>query len=695
MSDGTQHESGGTHARLLPLLLLLLGCYDSFTLELGTTRDAGPDGAVTLRDAGRLPDGAPIPVDAGPDATVTLDDAGPVGVDAGVEPPLGRPPNPTSCVIEPTIFPFDNPVLEYRWPNGPVVHSDSVHVSATPLVIDLEPDGEDLEPVIVFTSYPPLGRGANPGILRIVDPRTDTTISYPPDEGGRGVLEATTNLAAGDIDGDGRNEIVGFGPRSATYAFRSDGSLLWTSGYPRFDDIGTIERSAISGGPAIADLDGDGDVEIVVGRSVLDGATGELVWDAPDTTGNGINSFFGPLPCVSDLEGDGFQEVIGGNTLFEHDGTVRWQADVPDGLCGVGDMLSDHPGPEIALVSNGTVRLLAPEDGTTLWQQRLEGRATRNVGGAPNIADFDGDGDVEMGIAHGAAYAVYDPDCEGRGDGCVGAGVRWKSNTSDASSAGTGSSVFDFNGDGRAEVIYNDEYQFRVYDGIDGTTLFQHRNSSRTRTENPTIADIDNDGDAEIIFCANAEARFIMEAWTDPGVEVWGDARGRWVGARRIWNQHAYSITNVTESGAIPRRPEPSWATHNTYRQNRREGEIEEALNVPDLWGGRGSFECLEPGVASVRIEVSNYGLENAGAGVVVSVYRGPVSEGERVAEGRTTRFLRPEGDSEVVEIIVPAPWPPENHFAVLDDPVEPEGGSVFECREGNNEVLIWQLGCR
>ena len=129
-----------------------------------------------------------------------------------------------------------------------------------------------------------------------------------------------------------------------------------------------------------------------------------------------------------------------------------------------------------------------------------------------------------------------------------------------------GSSVFDFNGDGRAEVVYNDEYYFRVYDGITGNPLFQHRNSSRTRTENPTIADVDNDGDAEIVFCANAEANFIRMFWTDPGIEIWGDARGRWVGAQRIWNQHAYSITNVEENGAIPADPEPSWEVLNAYR---------------------------------------------------------------------------------------------------------------------------------
>src|SRR6185503_3354938 len=132
------------------------------------------------------------------------------------------------------------------------------------------------------------------------------------------------------------------------------------------------------------------------------------------------------------------------------------------------------------------------------------------IGGAPTVADFDGDGNVEFGVAHGGAYGVYDPECvaAGRPSGCERVGLRWHTDTDDDSSSATGSSVFDFNGDGRAEVVYNDQYFMRVYDGTTGHALFDHRNSSRTRTENPAIADVDNDGDAEIIFAANAEANF-------------------------------------------------------------------------------------------------------------------------------------------------------------------------------------------
>jgi hypothetical protein len=68
-----------------------------------------------------------------------------------------------------------------------------------------------------------------------------------------------------------------------------------------------------------------------------------------------------------------------------------------------------------------------------LWRVPIESGS----GGPPTVADFDGDGAPEIGVAGGTSYAVYD------GDGTV----QWSRPTQDISSAITGSSVFDFNGD--------------------------------------------------------------------------------------------------------------------------------------------------------------------------------------------------------------------------------------------------------
>ena len=51
-------------------------------------------------------------------------------------------------------------------------------------------------------------------------------------------------------------------------------------------------------------------------------------------------------------------------------------------------------------------------------------------------------------------------------------------------------------------------------------------------------------------------------------VAVFEDAQKRWIPTRRIWNQHAYHVTNVREDGTIPAHPKPSWQNLNTFRTN-------------------------------------------------------------------------------------------------------------------------------
>jgi hypothetical protein len=51
-------------------------------------------------------------------------------------------------------------------------------------------------------------------------------------------------------------------------------------------------------------------------------------------------------------------------------------------------------------------------------------------------------------------------------------GIAWSRSTQDLSSNVTGSSIFDFEADGRSEVVYGDECFVRVYDGQSGDVLF-------------------------------------------------------------------------------------------------------------------------------------------------------------------------------------------------------------------------------
>ena len=605
------------------------------------------------------------------------------------------PPKPAQCLLKPAAFPFDDPQLEFRWPVGEFAQSDAVHVCSTPLVIDLDPTDEEPQPELVFVSYSRLGREEKPGVLRIVNPRTGETRSYPASNSGLGLIEPTSNLAAGDINNDGKNEIVGVGTRSGTHAFDFLGEHLWSSAIPTLDDRGGIDRRSIGGAVTLADLEGDGEVEVIVGRNVIEGATGQPRWTGEPGTGRATNFFLGPISCVADLDLDGRQEVIAGHTAFYADGTVMWnRPELQDGYCAVADMLPESSGPEVLIVSVGILRIVEGISGDLLWERQLVGRTPQLIGGAPTVADFDGDGRPEVGVAHGAAYGVYDIDCvrAGKPSGCFSDGILWKSNTQDDSSAGTGSSVFDFNGDGNAEVVYNDQFFFRVYDGSTGHVLFERPNSSRTRSENPTIADADGDGQAEIVFSANAEAGFIRDFWTEPGIEVWGDRQGRWVSARRIWNQHAYHITNIEERGAIASPEAPSWLRLNAYRQNlREEGEI---LSGADLWGGRGLVECT-PEYFRLGVNVQNWGLEPVAPPITVALYREVRGAPDiRIEERQTSEVLPGFGGAQMLWFEVPRTGVATTWYAIIDDPGDLPVGNVYECREENNEVIFFKPSC-
>src|SRR5690606_25266418 len=108
-------------------------------------------------------------------------------------------------------------------------------------------------------------------------------------------------------------------------------------------------------------------------------------------------------------------------------------------------------------------------------------------GGPPTIARFDGDEYPDVALAGGIGYVVFD----GRAlmDGSPVENVRlWLQPTVDCSSANTGSSVFDFDGDGVAEVVYADEETLHIYAGPTGEPLFETCSTNGTLYEYPLVA---------------------------------------------------------------------------------------------------------------------------------------------------------------------------------------------------------------
>ncbi len=392
---------------------------------------------------------------------------------------------------------------------------------------------------------------------------------------------------------------------------------------------------------------------------------------APDRPGQEIIAGATVYGVPSDLAGDELEVLAADEGLR-------------DGFCAIADVWGADPSlapgpdnppdgvPEIVLVSEGWLRVYSFSGvGGSYRVEEIPGAAQSvpggDGGGPPNVDDFDGDGFAEIGTAGETGYQVFDlqepypdycpawPDftddqvtlprtppstdcsecapgtvCNGSSDDphCVCLHNGWTRSTIDASSMVTGSSVFDFNGDGAAEVIYNDECRFRIYSGLDGSELFAEWSESRTRTEYPIVADIDNDGNAEIVFAASNESGFCEEPGAPDfknGVQVWGDLDDRWVSARRVWNQHAYHVTNVTEGSSIPRVEPASWLPHgnryyNTYRSQPRSFGVAPDLVLTAIQVSSPDAACGQLSSSLViAVEVRNQGDLRVGPGVAVA----------------------------------------------------------------------------
>ena len=151
-------------------------------------------------------------------------------------------------------------------------------------------------------------------------------------------------------------------------------------------------------------------------------------------------------------------------------------------------------------------------------------------------------------------------------------GVLWSRPSQDRSSNVTGSSVFDFDADGVAEVAYADECFVRIYRGTDGDVLYSQSASSGTGYEYPVIADVDGDFNSEIVValttgvsCPATDPIYTRGTATflsSTGIVVLRDAMDRWAASRPIWNQHAYTVSNVGDDGSIPRTS--AWMANHT-----------------------------------------------------------------------------------------------------------------------------------
>ncbi|MRG92802.1 FG-GAP repeat domain-containing protein [Polyangium spumosum] len=615
------------------------------------------------------------------------------------------------------------PSEQCRWTGPPAgdAHPNSFQVMATPIVVDFDFDSDPntLSPSVVFTSFPTAGSYSNPGVLRVISGK-DCSQQWSFDAAADATM-SPASAAAGDLDGDGKPEIVAARHGGGVLAFKFDPatntfSQLWRSGTcpggsgppSTFDTTGGSDKWS---GPSIHDLDDDGKPEIIYGAAVYR-ADGCLASDAL-----GFPAYSkGVVPVIADVDEDGKMELVLGDGIHEWS-AGGWVAEAyfaPGNLAAgqvavaeLGSFPLDAFGgqdrAEIVVVSAGSVRVQTLAGTVVFGPVVIPGGGT---GGPPTIADFDGDGRREFASAGGSQYVVFDFDCLAGGDPakCGGQapnnGILWSQPSKDASSNVTGSSVFDFDYDGKAEAVYADECFLRVYDGSTGSVIYSVARTSGTTYENPVIVDVDGDYHTEIVTAVNDYANLNCPA-TDPlypsaasqnnhGILILRDEQERWAASRPVWNQHAYAVTHVGDHGEIPKTSSVAvnWkdAKLNNFRQN-VQGDLE-ALGQPDLTAGGdvGAVKCVGT-VATIEARVCNRGTLPMVSGTEVTFYDGSAM-GPALCTAQIPTVL---GVSECTIVSCEADLGGKKLDIYVR--VDPQT-QTLECHEKNNDALYTGVEC-
>ena len=421
--------------------------------------------------------------------------------------------------------------------------------------------------------------------------------------------------------------------------------------------------------PALADMTGDGDIEVIAGTTVMSAHDLTVEAEAPDDdyvgTGYSDSYWNGPIPAVVDLDDDGQMELITGRHIQEADGTVRCYTDENNAWAAAADLNGDGFG-EIVLTGNFHITVLDRECRlVAAWPLDDVGR-----GGPATIADYDGDGTPEIGVAAAERYLVYEVD----------GSLRWYWTVTDYSSNCTGSSVFDLEADGYAEVLYADEQSVWILSGFFGVPVMQwtgHR--STTSNEYPVIVDVDGDGESEIVATGNE------------GIYVIGSEEG-WEPSRQVWNQHAYNITNVNDDLTIPSPTPANWPEFNSFRSADLRANFGQGANLPDavsLLADTCEIDCDED-VVQVTVQLGNEGLADLLEGGSMAVYAVQEDGSRQLLEVVDSESLLLSGYTTVgTTLTVALDDLPTRTLVLVADDDGTGTGRIEECDETNNELVL------
>ena len=651
--------------------VLLFGCNDS-TLRVAPTPQGGPpdqgdddDDSTEPPDPEEICNGQDDDGDGEVDEGFADTDGDGIAdcIDSNCDidwPDVGEVPVDEQCMGDEQTLTTDpwNIVTEWQW-TGLSTDSSVNQVIMTPVAGNLTDDNGDGVideadiPDIAFVAYS--GWQAT-GFLIALSGDTGQELFALSGYAGYG------GIAMADVSGDGVSDVIGFtGSNSgAQYARAVDntGATLWTSSTANY----TYAPQA-----TVANLDASGSPEVIADEHVLNGQTGALIATIPVS-----GSILYRMPAVGDIDLDGEQEVLLGEHCWSLSQGIEWSTNVI-GTYGHWWAILDQDGDpeaEVAVVGGGQMAI-HDDDGTVLVSEWIGSGQP----GTPCVADFDGDTEAEIGWASSGTFQVLDLD---------GTQV-WSAAVTDFSGL-AGCSGYDFNGDLQYEVLFADETTAWVFDGATGAVLHSTAgHTSATIWEYPIVADIDNDGSAEIVFASNGSTGAIT---------VLGHVNDAWAKSGTTWHTHDFAVTNINPDGTVPVVPTPSWQAFNVYRARPL---TDNAVATPDLrvaitdacWSG-----CEPGGIVQLMVQVENGGGAATGAEVSIALYgiSGPSTSLIDVAT-LNGPLMPGEQSGGVLFLFDPTEAGSDGLLVRVDDLGE-GAGAISECDEGNNEATWNDTPC-
>ncbi|MCP4502711.1 MAG: hypothetical protein GY822_22425 [Deltaproteobacteria bacterium] len=234
---------------------------------------------------------------------------------------------------------------------------------------------------------------------------------------------------------------------------------------------------------------------MVTGRAAYryDGST---VWTRSDLDNNILEYAFDGHPAIADLDGDGLNEVVvrGGGGLFVFNGQT-------------GQTIAGPINPPTD-ISMGAECVDSGEEGAD---------DCNPIPTHPAIFNVDDDHELEIVLSNNYVILVYDRNLN----------EEWRAEINDATGA-SGPAGFDFDVDDSVNVVYTDEGKAWVFDDV-GTPIYDAARGSVTLAETAAIADVNNDGHANLVVGSN-EPEFGLS----DGFEMLSNTGTSWPHARGI-----------------------------------------------------------------------------------------------------------------------------------------------------------------